>query len=159
MQYIFSFSTQLSWRWLVAQMQPGAFESHCCHEAVCFWTAGWTLPVKVQHPALWGGCGCMEGRRRYSGARNALEWQPSWLWWEQGSMASARLGAFREPRENAYGKCEEISIINRNAQDREMKAEHRNWKIFFQIQEWSQKKTLEAIWKDFFTKCALCLNS
>lgn len=153
------FPLHLPWWLLVVQMEPGAFEFHCCRERACLWSAGWSPPAQVQNSAVSGGWVCMEGSSRNPGTRTALEWQPSRLWWKQGSMLSARVGAFREPRTVPMESCEEASIINRNAHDREIKADYSKWKNVFWIQERPHKKSHEATCKDSWTKFILYLNS
>lgn len=156
-QYIFSFSTS------VVLMTTG-----CSNATRRFWVSllpwGRVFLNCWMEPACDGTAPCSV-RRLWKGAEETLGQGTLWndsLPGCDGSKDQWRLQDWglsgsleRVPMEN----CEEISIINRKAQDREMKAEYRNWKNIFWIQEWFYKKTHEAIWKDVLTKCILCLNS
>lgn len=104
------------------------------------------LPLKGQHPALLGGCGCVEGGRRHPGPRNALEWQPSWLWWEQGSMASARLGAFRECLWRNVRKSPSLAEMLRTEK---WKLNVETGKIFFESRNIPRKRLMKPFERIF----------
>lgn len=129
----------------------------CSNATTSFWISLLTLPFSElldgahlcrYSTLLFGGWVWVEASSRDPGTRNAWDLQPSWLWWKQGSMTSARPGAFSEPRIAPMDSWEEASIINTNAQDREIKDDYNKWKNIFWTQERPHRRAHETIWKD-----------
>lgn len=102
---------------------------------------------------LFREAGCVHG------GKQQRPWDRAFLAVMEARINGARLRAFREPRTVPRESCEEASIINRNAQDTEMKADYSKWKNIFWIQERCHKKAHESTWKDSWPKCILRLNS